>query len=51
MADLFRKTMEQRNYLIQEDFVEILPERLETQHFYIPREQWSKTNVCFPESD
>ncbi|MBW1764937.1 MAG: type II toxin-antitoxin system MqsA family antitoxin [Deltaproteobacteria bacterium] len=36
--------------LIQEDFVSISPGQVETPPFIIPREKWSKTDICFPEA-
>jgi len=40
---------EKIRHLIQEDFAGISPEQIETPPFIIPREKWSKTDICFPE--
>ena len=34
-------------HLIKEDFVEIIPEQQETSPYMIPRNEWSKSEICF----
>ncbi len=40
---------EKIKHLIQEDFSDISHEQIETPPFIIPREEWSQTDICFPD--